>query len=102
MAAKKYVDMIVKYSKDGGMSPVSLTWPDGREFKIERVIGHDRVLTKLGGAAVQYKCRIRGKVKDLYFEKDKWFVIVDDDPAEKEKASEPEYPVNWYLEERYK
>ena len=101
MATKKYVDMTVKYSKDGGMTPVSLIWPDGREFKIDRVIGHDRVLTKLGGAAIQYKCRIKRQVRDLYFEKDKWFVIVDEDPSE-EKPSEPEYPVNWYMDGRYK
>ena len=84
------------------MTPVTLTWADGREFKIDRVIGHDRVLTKLGGAAIQYRCRIRGQIRDLYFEKDKWFVIVDEEPAKDENPSEPDYPVNWYLDARYK
>ena len=72
---KVFVDIIVKFTKEGTTIPLSVIWEDGRMFDIDRVLDIRRAASlKAGGQGMRYKCRIRGRETFLWYEDGKWFV----------------------------
>ena len=74
---KVYVDVIVKFLKDGGMLPLEVVWVDGGRFDVDRVKYIERAPAKVGAlSATRYTVIIGGAEKYLYFEefKERWFV----------------------------
>ena len=76
-----YVEMLVKYSKDGTMMPALLKWEDGEMYEIDRVLDVRRAASEAGSMGVRYTVRIMGHEKRLFFEdiytetgKPRWFV----------------------------
>ena len=73
--SKKYIRITVVVDKDGTMTPKEILWEDGRVFPIRRVLDRKHVITAAGGAAVCYVCLIGKKRKELYREKDRWYIL---------------------------
>ncbi len=75
-AAKVYVDVKAKFSKDGKLTPISIVWTDGTEYEIQRVKDVTRAASlKAGGAGTRYTCIISGRESHLYYEDNNmWFV----------------------------
>ena len=72
---KRYVEVLASFSEDGKLTPVQITWKDGRRFAIDRVLKCERCASRrAGGAGIMYTCRIRGQEVHLFYEVDKWFV----------------------------
>ena len=81
---KVYVDVIAAFANDGKILPLSLTWEDGREFKIDQVVDiRPAAAMKAGGQGDRYTVRVRGRDKYLFFERNasiagnnigRWFV----------------------------
>lgn len=72
---KVFVDVIVKYNKDGGQAPLAVIWEDGRKYEVERVTDVRRAASlKAGGCGMRYRCRIKGKETFLWLEDDRWFI----------------------------
>ena len=72
---KVFVEVVAKFTKDGGKIPLTLKWEDGRIFNIDRVTDIRRAASlKAGGQGTRYRCRISGKETYLWLEEDKWFV----------------------------
>lgn len=72
---KRYVEVLASFSEDGKLTPVQITWKDGRRFAIDRVLKRERCASRrAGGAGIMYTCRIRGQEVHLFYEVDKWFV----------------------------
>ena len=73
---KVYVDVNAKFSKDGKLIPLSLTWTDGSEYKIDRIKDVRRAANiRAGGVGWRYTCVICGRESHLYYEdSNKWFV----------------------------
>ncbi len=73
---KVFVEVIVKYTRDGKKVPLSITWEDGRKYIIDKVTDIRKAASlKVGGRGIRYKCRIYGKETYLWFEDDgRWFV----------------------------
>ena len=72
---KRYVEVLASFSEDGKLTPVQITWKDGRRFAIDRVLKRERCASRRsGGAGIMYTCRIRGQEVHLFYEVDKWFV----------------------------
>lgn len=75
MTAKVYVDVYAKFSKDGQLIPVEVTWEDGRRYVVDHIRRIERCTgRKAGGVGIMYTCDIGGKTSHLYYEVDKWFV----------------------------
>lgn len=73
--SKVFVEVLVKYTKDGQKVPVTVTWEDGRTYAIDKVTDVRRAASlKAGGQGWRYLCRIRGRETFLWLEEDKWFV----------------------------
>jgi len=52
---KVYVDVIVKYTKEGQKLPLTVIWKDGRRFEVDRVLDISRAASlKVGGQGFRY------------------------------------------------
>lgn len=82
--SKVYVNVIATFSNDGRILPLSITWEDGREFKIDQVLDiRQAAAMKAGGQGDRYTVRVQGRDKYLFFERNasiggnnigRWFV----------------------------
>lgn len=72
---KVFVDVLVKFTKDGRKLPLTVIWEDGKQYAIDKVIDMRRAASlKAGGQGMRYLCRIQGHETFLWLEDDKWFV----------------------------
>jgi hypothetical protein len=71
MSKRVNVKVLVDFGLDGNMLPVRITWPDGREFEVDRVMDVRPAPAKSGGTGLRFTCRIRGREVPLYFGADK-------------------------------
>lgn len=72
---KVFVDVVVKFTKEGQKIPMTVIWEDGKRFQIDKVTDIRRAASlKVGGQGMRYKCRINGKETFIWLEDDRWFV----------------------------
>lgn len=72
---KVYVAVRASFDTDGRILPLSITWEDGREYEIDRVLDVRRAASlKAGGAGIRYIVRIGRTETYLFLEETKWFV----------------------------
>ena len=72
---KIFVDVIVKYGKDGRQLPLTVIWENGVKYEVDRVLDVRRAASlKVGGQGLRYKCRISGRETFLWLEEGRWFV----------------------------
>ena len=69
MDAKVYVDVDAKFTADGQLRPLCITWEDGTKYEIERIKHCERAASrKAGGVGLRYTCMIAGSEHYLYYE----------------------------------
>ncbi len=72
---KVYVDVDAHFTREGELTPVAITWEDGRRYEVDRILDVQRCASrKAGGVGIRYTCRICGRASYLYYEVDRWFV----------------------------
>lgn len=72
---KAYVNVTVKFKKDGSMIPVSIEWENGKVYTVDRILDvRNAASLKAGGCGMRYLCKIMGTQTYIFFEEDKWFV----------------------------
>ncbi len=72
MSKMIYVKVLADFNEHGDITPVSITWPDGHVFPIDRVIEVHFAPAKSGGSGVRYLCRIMGREVPLYYNETTW------------------------------
>ncbi|MDD4189057.1 MAG: hypothetical protein PHX37_03115 [Eubacteriales bacterium] len=72
---KIFVDVVVKYTKEGSKIPLAVIWENGKNYSVDKVFDITRAASlKAGGQGMRYRCRISGKETCLWLEDDKWFM----------------------------
>lgn len=72
---KVFVDVFVKYDKEGNMMPFAFIWENGMTFRIDRIKSKERRASrKAGGTGIMYTVLVEGRECHLFFEFDKWFM----------------------------
>lgn len=72
---KRYVKVTADFEEDGTLTPLSITWEDGRCFPIDRILDKRQAASlKVGGNGVRYLVRIGESEAFLYYESPRWFV----------------------------
>lgn len=67
--------VISQTDEEGNISPISVTWEDGRCYNIDKVIDVRRACAKkVGGTAMRYTVLIAGKQTYIFIDDGKWFV----------------------------
>ncbi len=81
MTYKRYVDVEVYWEKEGKIIPKAIIWEtaDGAErFEITKVLSGPRSMaSKAGGIGKRYEIQIGRSKRNLFLEKDKWFIETD-------------------------
>jgi len=72
---KVYVAVTARFDPEGKIRPLSITWEDGREYVIDRILDVRRAASlKAGGAGIRYAVRIGRTETYLFLEENRWFV----------------------------
>ena len=72
---KHYVQVLSRTDEDGRITPVAITWEDGRTFDIDRVLDCRQAASlKVGGTGTRYLVRIGQTSTYLFHEDPRWFV----------------------------
>lgn len=73
---KVYVDVNVRFSKEGKVRPLSITWKDGVTYEIDKIKDVRRAASLIAvGIGMRYTCVILGRESHLFYEdNNKWFV----------------------------
>ncbi len=75
MNEKKFIDVIAYYDSDGNISPLIIRWENGEEYEIDKITDiRNAASLKSGGAGVRYTCRIRGQLRYLFLDDNRWFI----------------------------
>jgi len=76
-----YVEMLLKCSLDGTITPAAIKWEDGHTYEVDRVLDVRRAASAAGSMGIRYTVRIMGQEKLLFYEdtysetgKPRWFV----------------------------
>lgn len=66
---KVYVEVGALFYRDGRMVPRRITWTDGRQFEIDKILDIRRAASLQGGGmGERYTVRINGKERYLFYE----------------------------------
>ena len=66
---KVYVKVAAVFEQDGSIRPQTITWEDGREYKIDKVLEmRSSASAKAGGQGDRYTVQIGGQHSYLFFE----------------------------------
>lgn len=75
MARRAYVKVVVEFSPEGKIVPLSVEWEDGRRFAVDRLLDVRRAAsTRVGGTGMRYTVRILGRETYLFEDRGRWFV----------------------------
>lgn len=76
---KVFVDVLVKYTKEGQKIPLTVIWENGKRYDIDKITDiRNSASLKAGGQGLRYKCRINNHETFLWLEEGKWFVEAKD------------------------
>ncbi len=71
---KRYVDVVLMHRKSGQMIPMYVCWDNGMKYKVDKVLSTEHRASQVGGCGIRYVCMICGSRRNLFLEKDKWFI----------------------------
>lgn len=72
---KRYVKVTSVTDEDGFVTPVSVTWEDGRVYEIDRILDRRQAASlKVGGTGMRYLVRIGQATTYLFHEDPRWYV----------------------------
>lgn len=71
---KRYVDMVVHVDKEGHILPKILIWDNGVQYPIDKIMEIRKAASVVGGCGILYRCRINGQVRNLFYERNRWFI----------------------------
>lgn len=71
---KRYIDVVTMIDKSGGIVPLMLVWDNGMKYQIDKVLEVRNAASQVGGCGVLYRCRVGGVERNLFFERNRWFI----------------------------
>lgn len=71
---KRYVDVILKQTKYGKIQPMYVCWENGRNYQIDKILSEEQRASQVGGCGMRYVCMICGQRRNLFLEKNRWFI----------------------------
>lgn len=74
---KRYVPVVVHIDEKGKKKPLAIEI-EGRRYGIDRVMKREpAACNTVGGVGIKYTCVIWGQIRELWEEKEQWFVVVE-------------------------
>ena len=70
---KYYIDVVTLIDQQGDLKPLFVRWKN-KTYKIDQVLSKQEKFSEAGGCGVCYKCRFGHNIRNLYWERDRWFL----------------------------
>ncbi len=70
---KYYVDVVTLIFYDGTFKPLFVCW-DHHHYRIDKVLTVRETYSKAGGCGICYTCRIGSQQRNLFWERNRWFL----------------------------
>ncbi len=70
---KYYVDVLTLISHEGNLQPVFILW-DNHCYKVDKVLSIRETYSKAGGCGICYQCRLGQNERNLFWERNRWFL----------------------------
>lgn len=70
---KRYVDVVALIDKHAEITPLFLVF-DSKKYTIERVLQIKKASSIVGGSGILYRCRIQNQERNLFLERNRWFI----------------------------
>lgn len=77
---KKYVDVLEIRRKDGSLEPKEILY-DNKRYKIDKFEFKQYGSSRTGSGGKHYTIWIKGHRREMFLEKDKWFIETGKPPA---------------------
>lgn len=75
---KRYVPVVVHIDEKGKKKPLAIEF-EGKRYGIDKVVKREpAACNSVGGVGIKYTCVIWGKIRELWEEKEQWFVVTED------------------------
>lgn len=71
---KRYIAVYQQVDKEGTITPLSILWEDDVTYPIDRILEIRDAVSEVGGCGRLYRCRIGGQIRNLYYERNRWFI----------------------------
>lgn len=73
MMFKYYIDVVTLINQEGDLTPLFIRWKE-KTYKVDKVLQIREKFSPAGGCGKCYSCRFGNQIRDLYWEKDRWFL----------------------------
>lgn len=73
MMFKYYIDVVTLINQEGDLMPLFIRWKE-KTYKVDKVLQIRDKFSPAGGCGKCYSCRFGNQIRDLYWEKDRWFL----------------------------
>lgn len=73
---KRYVPVVVRFDTEGKIRPLEIEFDETHRYPVERVLDVCRAACQtVGGVGIRFTVQVQGQVRNIWLEKNKWFVI---------------------------
>ena len=73
MLFKYYIDVVTMSEQDGTLIPMFVKWKE-KLYKVDKVLQVCDKFSMAGGCGKCYQCLFGEQIRNLYWEKDRWFL----------------------------
>lgn len=70
---KKYIDVVVFVNTIGEITPLFIVF-EAKKYRIDQVLKIKKSTSALGGSGILYQCKIKNSVRNVYLERNRWFI----------------------------
>lgn len=77
MLYKRYITVIELHDLKGQVTPIQVLWDSingSKAYRIDKILSVRKAASVVGGCGIRYECLIKGEKRNLFFEKDRWFI----------------------------
>lgn len=74
ISSKVYIDVTARFSPEGRITPLLITWEDGKKYIVDKILDIRRAASlKAGGTGLRFNVKIGRQETFIYLEDGRWW-----------------------------
>lgn len=70
---KRYIDVVAHINQYGEIKPLMIIF-EHRKYPIDKILEIKQAHSQVGGSGIRYRCRIQNQERNLFLERNRWFI----------------------------
>lgn len=70
---KRYIDVVAHIDRNGMIKPLIIVFDD-QKYHIDKILEIKKTHSQVGGSGIRYRCRIQNQERNLFLERNRWFI----------------------------